>query len=769
VASLLAALSLTQVGASAASTDPSQWPVGPGPDPELTTSANTIRFAGADRYATNLALGLALRGSGGFPFDTSDRTSGNAPGLASADGWWGAATCPRSIIVVAGDTFADALAAASLSDPLDRSQQPRLQRVAAADPLFDPVGGFDRPDTAYAPVVVTTSARSGATSLVSTARVTASDLAKGGCTTAREAIIVGGERAVPRGVESELISLGYDEVFRVAGSDRYDTAARVTVALGTQAPSTGDTCLDADSTDGSTRLGFYGNGVAEYRFDATSCRLLPRSVVLADGGTGADALAAGWWTSRWQVPLLLTAPDGSLPQATRTALQTIDIDTVIVLGGIGRIPEATVAEAQRLATATVGRIAGADRTQTSIEMAKAFGGWRPTGDGADFAGDVACIASSAGSGSNATGWPDALAAGPLCARLGARAMGGPRRALGPIAGVSADFPVAGGRAPAHDAIPIILLPAGADALSPAGRAFFDSTYTAASTWCSGGKATSCVEPGFAVLMGGEASISTASRDEIDTYVSGRTGPSAAGLPVVRSPFVTELTLSGYVRPTGTGPTVCAEPDALRDARWLSVTDDIERRRFRDEFDLLALGVYAGGVSAPVCAPLGSGGAASVTPVSIAGQPGVSQFWPGAADAVRLSGDIAQAASSRSDTTTWHVEGAPQTPVDVRRDGSSDRIVDATLDVTLTISGDGANAAVTGSFSVTTLSEAITGSISGVARRTSKEWVISGVIGIPAATLSGGLVATVPLNDGDLVWRFDAFRSLTPVSVSARLG
>ncbi|MGA1076308.1 MAG: hypothetical protein ACO307_14425, partial [Ilumatobacteraceae bacterium] len=126
---------------------PTQWPDTTTTDPGIETWANAIRFAGPDRAQTAQALALGLRGDGGYPFDTTDPSSGGASDDAS--GWWGAATCPRAIIVVAGDTPADALAASALSDPTDNSTEPYLQRSAAADPLFDPVGGFAeeiRPD-----------------------------------------------------------------------------------------------------------------------------------------------------------------------------------------------------------------------------------------------------------------------------------------------------------------------------------------------------------------------------------------------------------------------------------------------------------------------------------------------------------------------------------------------------------------------------------------------------------------------------------------------
>ena len=68
-------------------------------------------------------------------------------------------------------------------------------------------------------------------------------MAQGGCTTARSAVIVGGAGAVARSVETDLLSLGYTQVFRVAGVDRFDTAARVAQALGTKPVPDGTTCV----------------------------------------------------------------------------------------------------------------------------------------------------------------------------------------------------------------------------------------------------------------------------------------------------------------------------------------------------------------------------------------------------------------------------------------------------------------------------------------------------------------------------------------------
>ena len=181
----------------------------------------------------------------------------------------------------------------------------------------------------------------------------------GGCTLARQAIIVGGTSAVPAGVDDELVALGYDEVFRVSGAEplrhcRSDRRrARHRQLRGR--PST--PCTDPVVDDGDARMGFYGNAAVELRNSATTCRVLGRTVVLAEGLTGADALAAGWWTSFWQVPVLLHDGSNTLPAATASALSTLGIDNVIVLGGPARIPGSVLDEVRRLTGADTTRIA----------------------------------------------------------------------------------------------------------------------------------------------------------------------------------------------------------------------------------------------------------------------------------------------------------------------------------------------------------------------------------------------------------------------------
>ena len=233
-------LGAAALAASAATTEltpgpvsPSQWPRPFDQGPTLEGWPNALRVWGPDRYQTSLATALTMRGLGDFPFNSPNPAPEGANLLERSGPWWGLRICPRSIIVVAGDSPADALAATALSDPTDESTEPYLRRSAAADPLFDPIGGYNRVDTHAAAVLLTRSTRDGAFGLSTSARIAAKDFRSGGCSTARQAIIVGGPAAVPAAVDEELVALGFSEVFRVEGLNRYQTAAKVAIALGT--------------------------------------------------------------------------------------------------------------------------------------------------------------------------------------------------------------------------------------------------------------------------------------------------------------------------------------------------------------------------------------------------------------------------------------------------------------------------------------------------------------------------------------------------------
>jgi hypothetical protein len=554
---------------------PSQWPASATVAPEIESWTNAIRYSGPNREQTSLALALGLRGRGDYPFDTPDPSSGGAPTLAAADDWWGVGTCPRAIIVVAGDTPADSLAASSLSDPTDQSTEPFLQRSASADPLFDPIDGFARVDTQTAPVIVTRSARQGATGLGASARVAAQDLRSGGCTLARQAIIVGGASAVPATVDDELVALGYDEVFRVAGANRYATAAAIADALGTgNFVADATACLDPVVDDGDARMGFYGNAAVELRTNASSCRVLGRTVVLAEGLTGADALAAGWWTSFWQVPVLLHDGSNTLPAATASALSTLAVDNVIVLGGPARIPESVINTVRDLTDADITPLAGSDRYATSVEMARRLGGWWTSGRADEYSGSLVCIAASSGDGASGRGWPDALGAGPWCgaANGAAAATQAPVRAFAPLTGEQPGTTSTIPGSP-HDAVPVLLVPAGATTLPSSVRQFLTGAFEPTDSFCSSVQASEgCAMPGFVVAVGGATVLPSALIASAAQLVAGGTPISGAAPPsALAQPFYTSLDLSPvFATNSGLPDHVCAARNSYVESRWLAV-------------------------------------------------------------------------------------------------------------------------------------------------------------------------------------------------------
>lgn len=539
---------------------PAQWPASVLAAPGVEGWPNALRIWGPDRYQTSLAGSLVLRGSGAFPFDSPDHHGGAGNSLSNVDHWWGLGVCPKAVVIVAGDSQADALAAAALSDPTGGSSEPYLQRVAAADLLFDPLGGFARVDTQGAPMLVTHSTRNGARSLAVPVRLAARDLRLGGCNTARQAIIVGGPAAVPSEIEAELVSIGITEVFRVAGENRYGTAAAVAHALGT-APVPDSAAGCATTRDGGApsghppQLAFWANSVVEWRNSPTQCRLLGRTVVLTDGIEGIDALAAGWWTSYWQVPVLLGDGSNRLPAETVAAMTLLDIDHIIAVGGTARLPDVVVDQAARLTGAQTLRVAGPNRYATSVEMAKRFGGWWPNGDLEDggLEGAVVCIAASGGARSS-LGWPDALGAGAWCGTAAAAGAVPPGRMLGTVtsskpptvaavdteanSGGASRQPVPPG-ALGRGAVPLILVPSGSDQLPPSVELYLEEMFAApakctafAGRGAMGSESEvvayataledgTCPAPGFAVAFGGPAAVTPAMLGNLSSILSGR--------------------------------------------------------------------------------------------------------------------------------------------------------------------------------------------------------------------------------------------------------
>ncbi len=165
--------------------------------------------------------------------------------------------------------------------------------------------------------------------------------------------------AYSTGLSSNFFTIGgTSPVVRLAGADRYATAAAI--------------------ADG------YSSGVPV--------------VYVASGADFPDALSGAARAAYNAGPLLLTDPK-SLPSATRQAMTRLSPGRVVILGGPGAVSDA-VAEQLRLLTTSgkVQRISGSDRFETAAAMSSFYS-----------KGGVAYLASG-------EGFPDALAGAALAGR-----------------------------------------------------------------------------------------------------------------------------------------------------------------------------------------------------------------------------------------------------------------------------------------------------------------------------------------------------------------
>lgn len=148
-----------------------------------------------------------------------------------------------------------------------------------------------------------------------------------------EVVVLGGTGAVGQGVEDELEAAGYT-VTRLAGADRYATARLIAEAGGSGA---------VGAVDGQ------------------------RTAIVASGASFADATAAGPLAYAGRLPILLTPPD-RLSSDAAAALQNLEIDQALVLGGTAAVGSGPEAEIVALGI-DVTRLAGTDRTATAVEIA----------------------------------------------------------------------------------------------------------------------------------------------------------------------------------------------------------------------------------------------------------------------------------------------------------------------------------------------------------------------------------------------------------------
>lgn len=202
--------------------------------------------------------------------------------------------------------------------------------------------------------------------------------------------VMGGTDSVSDAVVAQLkaaaasTASGAVTVKRIAGANRYATSASVATTPG--------------AVTNSLTLGT-GSGAT--------------TAILVSGEVNADALAAGPLSYAWGVPVLLT-PSGQLPSDVAGAIKSLGITQLIVLGGADRVPQAVLDQATAAGVVSVKRIAGADRFDTAAQLYGFAADTLQDSTGSHYGagGTTAYLANGA------TGFPDALAAGPLAGKNG---------------------------------------------------------------------------------------------------------------------------------------------------------------------------------------------------------------------------------------------------------------------------------------------------------------------------------------------------------------
>jgi putative cell wall-binding protein len=183
-----------------------------------------------------------------------------------------------------------------------------------------------------------------------------------------DVIIVGGTAAVSDAVKDAVTADGFN-VTRLAGTNRYGTAAAIANAIGV------------------ANVGKVGGKATAF---------------VANGQNFPDALAGGPAAYAGKMPILLVTPS-SVPAETSQALKDLAIKHVIVLGGTAAVSDATKTAIDGITGGDSERLAGVNRYSTAVAVANFELG---TLASLGFDGKAFLLA-------NGQNFPDALAGGPL--------------------------------------------------------------------------------------------------------------------------------------------------------------------------------------------------------------------------------------------------------------------------------------------------------------------------------------------------------------------
>lgn len=174
---------------------------------------------------------------------------------------------------------------------------------------------------------------------------------------AKEITIIGGEKSVDEGLKKELEKRNF-KVDRLSGADRYKTSAQIAAKL----------------IDGKTT-----------------------TLEIASGENYADALSLNNAAEKDKAPILLVRVN-AIDKSVEDVIKSSKVSLINIAGREKSVSESTKANIKKISNATVNRIGGADRYETSILLAKYSG-----------AKEVVVVAS----GEN---FADALVAAPFSAK-----------------------------------------------------------------------------------------------------------------------------------------------------------------------------------------------------------------------------------------------------------------------------------------------------------------------------------------------------------------
>ncbi|WP_066039223.1 cell wall-binding repeat-containing protein [Herbiconiux solani] len=352
-------------------------------------SLNDVAQAWAEKMASVRVLShnpdVGTQIPKGFAFWGENVASGYPAPVDMVDAWWFSPDHRANIMLKGATEMGSGYA-------LDRNGVPYAVEIIASYPQPgtdpDPDPGTEVPAVPSAPREVKVTLTS-ATSIHLTWQ--APELSPGSPVTSYEVTVTDSTRVktyqTPQ-TQLDLANLALKDVYRVTvkaqnttGWGASSTSVQISVpGLPTEDPGPNDP-TDPDPTDPTnptpwspavTRIA----GADRYEASANISRAghpqRASTVYIATGTNFPDALSAAAVAGDQDAPLLLTMP-GTIPTATRTELDRLKPDRIIVLGGNLSVSDSVFDELNRIAPTT--RVGGADRYDASRNfVAQSFTG-----------------------------------------------------------------------------------------------------------------------------------------------------------------------------------------------------------------------------------------------------------------------------------------------------------------------------------------------------------------------------------------------------------